>query len=99
MKKSRTEITIETRRLLVVRRGRRSAGLLEDWCARCGKEAMMLFLDKAALDGVSGDRTFRHLDEKRVHVTTSADGILFICIYSLLEQNLKGDQYDETREA
>jgi len=99
MKKSRTEITVETRRLLVVRRGRRSAGLLEGWCARCGKEAMMLFLDEAALDGVSGDRILRHLDEKRVHVNARADGVVFICIYSLLEQNLKGDQYDETHEA
>lgn len=99
MTKSRTEITIETHRVVMVRRRGRSAGLLEGWCARCGKEAMMIFLDEAALDGVTGDRIFRHLDKKRVHVTASAEGDVFICIYSLLEQNLKGDQYDETHEA
>lgn len=86
MTKSRTEITIETHRVVMVRRGRRSAGLLEGWCARCGKDVVMIVLDEAALAGVSRDRIFRHLDEERFHFTTSADGVLFVCIYSLLEQ-------------
>lgn len=86
MTKSRTEITIETHRVVMVHRRGRSAGLLEDWCARCGKDVVMIVLDEAALAGLSRDRIFRYLDEKRFHSTTSAEGVLFICIYSLLEQ-------------
>lgn len=84
MTNTRTEITVETRRVVMVRRRNRPVGLCEGWCARCGKNATMIFLDEAALAVVSHDPIFR-VDEDCFHFTTSAGGVLFICISSLLE--------------
>jgi hypothetical protein len=51
MARSRTEVTIETDTLVIIRRG---ADTVHAWCERCGAESVMLTLRAAAsLAGVT----------------------------------------------
>jgi len=80
MKTKRTEITIETERMLFISSPRRVVG----WCDACAEEVEMLPVDDAAiLRRVKSRTIFRQVEAKQVHSTETANGLLLICLNSL----------------
>lgn len=79
---TRTEITIETREVIVLsRRG----SVFQSWCGRCGELAGMVRFEEAELAGVSLHEVFRKIDADEIHLVRLADGLSFICLNSLLK--------------
>jgi hypothetical protein len=80
MKTKRTEITIETERLLVVSSPRQTV----DWCSGCGARVQMLPINEAALVARTTARTvFGWVEAERVHFRETDQGSLLICLDSL----------------
>jgi hypothetical protein len=81
--KRRTELTVETRRVLVIhQRGRLPKG----WCERCGKQVRMINLEEATEADPSRLAITHWVEVGRIHFTASADETTFICLNSFLEQ-------------
>ena len=79
--KRRTEITIETERLVVVG-GRRQR--VVRWCAPCDMHVEMLSTDEAAiLARVSSRTIFSWVEAGKIHYTETAEGLLLICPNSI----------------
>jgi len=79
MKRKRTEITIETDRTFFVS----SPRIVFGWCAACDAQVEMVSLDEAAiLRGVNSRTVFRWVEEKQVHSSETANGLLLICLNS-----------------
>jgi excisionase family DNA binding protein len=77
----RTETTIESHEVWVIRRARRVS---PEWCDLCAGQAGMLTPDEAALwKGVSTRTVYRWVEGGRLHFTEMADGSLLICLASL----------------
>ena len=75
----KTEITLETERLIVVKRQRRTA-----WCAACSRRVRMLNVDDAAILAQVNSRTiFRWAESGAVHSSETPEGLLLICPNSL----------------
>ena len=73
--KTRTEITVEMDRLIVMSRPGRS-----EWCNSCSHPVEMLSIDDAALLAhVSSLTIFRWAIAGELHSVENADGILLIC--------------------
>jgi hypothetical protein len=82
--KRKTEITIQTRRVLVIRR---HGGRMRLWCDKCGGQVEMLAAEEAAAaTGLSQRAIFRLAEAERLHSTETADGRLFVCPDSLREE-------------
>lgn len=83
MKKKAT-ITVETERLLVIRRSRHMVDL---WCHACQADVKMVGIDEAAaLAGIS-QRTVFHLAEAgEIHFMETVEGEALFCINSLSKQ-------------
>lgn len=80
MKRKRTEITIETERMLFISSPRK----VLCWCATCGAQAEMVPVDEAAvLRRVNSRTIFRWVEAERVHSSETANGLLLICLNSL----------------
>ena len=80
MKTKRTEITIETERMLFISSPRK----VFRWCATCGAQAEMVPVDEAAILRRVDSRTIFHwVEAKRVHSGETANGLLLICLNSL----------------
>ncbi len=78
----RTEITHETREVLVLRR----RGNAEVWCNECGAPVKMIRPEEAAAAMcVSLRLVFRQLEAGKLHFEETGEGSLFICLASLLE--------------
>jgi hypothetical protein len=76
--RSRTEITVETDRWVVVKRHRRTA-----WCTACLRQVEMLNVDDAALFAHVNSRTIFHWAESgAVHSSETPEGLLLICPHS-----------------
>ncbi|MBI3949513.1 MAG: helix-turn-helix domain-containing protein [Acidobacteria bacterium] len=81
MKKKRTEITVETERVLVIRRGRHSVSA---WCDGCAQQVQVVTAEEAAsIVGVSRRTIYRWADAEKIHFTEISDGRLLICTNSL----------------
>lgn len=81
-KKRRTEITVETERVMLVRR--RETSVLAR-CEKCGKTVPMLLPEDAAiLSGVSLRMVYRRLRAGEMHFREMPDGSLMICSESAL---------------
>jgi hypothetical protein len=80
--RKRIEITIETDRVVIIRRNRPTRAQ----CQECGSEADMLDMTTAAeLTGMT-DQMLRDLvDAQELHLGQSPDGSLRICLESLLK--------------
>jgi hypothetical protein len=82
--KKNREITVETERLLVIRRRYRA---IEAWCDGCRETVVMIRPDQAA--AVSG-RTLRaifyDIERAALHFAEQPDGLLLICLNSLLNR-------------
>ncbi len=80
MKRKRTEITIETERLLFVSSSRK----VVEWCASCGAQVEMVTVDQAAILARVDARTiFRRVEAETLHFRETAEGSLLICPQSL----------------
>ena len=77
----RTEITIETHRVFVVRR---STGAQTAWCSACNELVEMITPDEGAqLAGISSRTIYRSVEAESIHFTETHDGSLLICLNSL----------------
>lgn len=80
MKRKRTEITIETERMLFISSPRKVIG----WCAACDAQAEMVPVDEAAvLRRVNSRTIFGWVEANQVHSSETANGLLLICLNSL----------------
>jgi excisionase family DNA binding protein len=77
----RTEITIETDRIVVLSRRKVSVVF---WCHECSQRTKMVTVDEAAaIAGVSSRTVYRWADAEKLHFTETAAGVLMICCASL----------------
>lgn len=73
--KTRTEITFEMDRIIVMNRTRRA-----EWCASCSRPVEMLSVDDAALVAhVSSVTIFRWAISGELHASETPDGLLVVC--------------------
>lgn len=78
----RTEITVETDKLLIVRRHRST----RIWCQECGCEVDMVSLGEAgALTGLTGKALSDCAGARRWHVPKGQEGTELVCLESLLK--------------
>ena len=85
--KRRTEITIETDRLLVVSHPRNHRRT-HVWCGCCADFVEMLATDDAALlAGVNSLTIFHWVESGRLHSIETPEGLLLICPNSLTTTN------------
>ena len=81
----RTEITIETDRILVLSKHKVS---IVSWCRECRQQIKMVTVDEAAIiAGVSPRAIYRRVEAQAVHFLERADGLLLICPKSLLKSD------------
>jgi hypothetical protein len=99
LKKRRTVITTETAEVYLVRKAGRPA--IAMWCERCSAEVTMLTPDQAvAMTGASARSIFRRAEAGEVHAVETPEGLLLICVNSLIGSNPKTDgDRDETLPA
>ncbi|HEX8139605.1 MAG TPA: hypothetical protein VF544_18745 [Pyrinomonadaceae bacterium] len=84
--KRRTEIIVETERVILIRRRRRERKRVL-WCEACGAESLMLTMEEAAaLLGVTSRQVLRWAEAGSLHWTEPEAGALLICRTSLLAQ-------------
>jgi hypothetical protein len=77
--RTRTEITVETDRWVVVERQRKSA-----WCPTCSRQVDMFNVDDAAIFARVNSRTIFHWAESgALHSSETSEGLLLICAHSL----------------
>jgi hypothetical protein len=80
--RKRTEITVETDQVLVIRR-RRS---IRAWCRECACEVDMVGLAEAeVLTGMSAKVLRDRAQARRWHLSESSDGTALVCLESLLK--------------
>lgn len=73
--KTRTEITIERDRWIVVSRPKK-----QHWCSDCAGYVEMMSIDEAALFAQVNSRTIFHWAEAgALHWSETAEGLLLIC--------------------
>ena len=78
----RTEITIQTDRLLIIRRGRSTPA----WCRECGREVEMVeFSQAGALTGNSQPLLPDSAKSHGWHVSEDQNGSPLICLESVLK--------------
>jgi hypothetical protein len=84
VEKKGTEITVETERVLVIRRRYRA---VEEWCAGCKETVLMIRPDQAAaVAGRSLREIFSEVEAAALHFVEKPDGMLLICLNSLLKR-------------
>jgi len=80
--RERTEITVETDRILIIRRLRTVRG----WCPECGCDVDLVDeAEASALTEMSGKQLPECAQAGRWHVTASQDGNGLVCLDSLLK--------------
>lgn len=78
----RTEITVETEQVLIIRR----RGSKRAWCHECGHEVDMVGLaDAEALTGMTGPDLRAYAEARGWHVFMGEDGSDLICLESWLK--------------
>ena len=77
----RTEITVETHRLLIVRKRGVSVRV---WCEECLTRVEMITPNEAAVFASVSSRTiYRWIEEAKLHFTEQPGGALLVCSGSL----------------
>jgi hypothetical protein len=77
----RTEITIETESLVILRSG---MDALRAWCQPCGQESLLLTPEAAAkLAGVTTSVIHARVEDGSLHFKEQPDGTLVVCARSL----------------
>lgn len=77
----RTEITVETERVLIISWSRR---VFDSWCERCGRETHKVTAEDAARATRVGLRALCSLVEAHHVHFVETDGALYICADSLM---------------
>ncbi len=84
-KTTRTRITIQTERLLVMS----SSKSLYSLCSACGDEVRMVTIDQAAtLARLSSREIYREVEAGMLHFMETTEGSVLICFNSLNGSNL-----------
>ena len=84
MKKRTARITVETERLLVIRRSPTSG---DGWCNQCEAPVKLIRLEEAAaIAGASQRAIFRWAEAGEIHFTETADGKVMFCLNSISRQ-------------
>lgn len=79
--KRRTEITVETDEIIIIRQPRR---VLRTWCRECDRQVMMVTVEQAtAITSRSSRAIFRMAEDGNIHFAETAEGFLLICLQSL----------------
>ena len=79
--KSKTEITIETDRMFIIRR---RSTLTQTWCAACSEVVKMAAPEDAAnLAGMSSREIYRAVEAGKLHFIETVEGRLLVCLNSL----------------
>lgn len=82
--KNRTEITIETERLIVTRRSRQ----LRAWCRSCVGQTVWVTVDEAAVIARVSSRTvYRWVEDQKLHFNETTEVGLLICLDSIPAPN------------
>ena len=80
-KKRKTSITVESERVVWIRKHRARSPA---WCPECGEQASLISTDEAALlSHVSTRAICRLVDTGRIHFIETPEGLLFVCLKSL----------------
>lgn len=83
----RTEVTIETHELTIVRSGRfrtLPVSTQRGWCSACGQEVDLLTAEAAAEHcGISRREIYRRLERGELHFQETADSVVQVCLNSL----------------
>jgi hypothetical protein len=80
-RKRRTEITVETHRVLVIRHHRR---IVRAWCEGCARPVQMVTAEEAAaVAGVTSRTIYRWVEAEQLHFTETPERSLLICLRSL----------------
>jgi len=75
----RTEITVETDRLLIIQRRR-----VRTWCQECGGDVEMVSLAEAeTLTALSGQEFQESAQAHRWHLSENQEGSYLVCLRSL----------------
>jgi hypothetical protein len=83
----RTEITIETERLLIISR---NTTVLDCWCEGCERKSRLLSVGQAARSvGLSLRELCRLVEACEIHFFETENGELFICFDSLTKHSSK----------
>lgn len=91
MKRQRTEVTIETDEIWIIRRpGSRFVAS----CPVCGEQTTMITPDEAAfLAALDARDIYRHIETGLIHYAKQPGGFLLVCSNSILK--LSTDQADK----
>lgn len=82
--KKRTEITVETERIVVLEGIGQRAGGATLWCEKCRAESRLIAPDAAAaLLGVNPQAILRWAEAAGLHFAAGADGPPLLCLGSL----------------
>ncbi len=82
--KKKTRITIETERVLVIGKTRST---FDAWCPVCDQLVRLLRPDEAAALTACLRASQHPLETSKLHIIPTADGLMNICLNSLLNQN------------
>ena len=95
-KERRTEITLQTERSISIKSSRALTAL----CEQCGRDVQMFTPGQAALvSGLSSREVYRRVEAGEVHFTETVEGLLLVCLDSLLGyQPSRGELVAETEE-
>ncbi len=78
----KTTITVEQQEILVLRRRRR---VTQRWCDGCAQQVEMLSPEQAvAVVGRSARAIYRQIEAGQLHFTETPEGLVWICLNSLL---------------
>jgi hypothetical protein len=87
--KRKATITVETERLLIIRR---SPHTVDHWCHACQAEVKMIRIDEAAAIAGISQRTVFHLAEAgEIHFMETVGGQTLFCLRSLSKQRSLDD--------
>ena len=80
----RAIVTVETRRLSVIRS---LSEAIELWCQHCGRNVPTVTPETAArLSGATVRAVYRQIETGSLHFLETTDGLLFVCTDSLALQ-------------
>ena len=82
MKTRRTEVTIETDEIWIIRR---PGSGFQTWCPVCDRQTTMVTPDEAALlTELDGQDIYRQVEAGLIHCAKMPGGILLVCSNSIL---------------
>ena len=92
MKRKRTEVTIETDEIWIIRR---PGSGFQAWCAECDKQTTMITTDEAALlTEQDGRDIYRQVESGLIHCAKMPEGMVLVCSNSIVKLSPDASCYD-----